>query len=219
MLRVNTGMGLLVALMVSFAQLVTAEPWIEGKHYSRLPIAMPTSDPSKIEVEEIFWYGCPHCYEFNNVYLPGWEKNLPEDVNFVMTPATFPGWVNHAKAFYAAQFLGEWERLHQPIFDAIVANPKKYKTEGDLKDLFTANGVDGEAFDKLFTTGGFRKVSRIEEAIAKAEKKVRAYRITGVPALVVNGKYKIGVREAGGLANLTKVANYLIELERKQALK
>lgn len=201
---------------VSFAQ--AEGMWEKGVHYKELPFPVKTNDPSKIEVMEVFWYGCPHCYEFNNDHLPEWEKQFPADVDFQLMPATFPGWEIHAQAFYAAKFLGVLDKLHQPLFDNIVAAPRKYKEVEDFKPIFIKNGVNGNDFDKVFEASGFRKISKVDEALKKAGEKIKSYRISGVPALIINGKFKIGVRDAGGFANMIKVANYLIAQER-QAMK
>tara|TARA_R110001592_G_scaffold93168_3_gene270772 strand:- start:1301 stop:1966 length:666 start_codon:yes stop_codon:yes gene_type:complete len=209
------GFSLLLISVQSFSQ----ELWKDGTHYKTLPIPIKTEDPGKIEVLEIFWYGCPHCYEFNNDHLKKWESSLPEDVYFTMTPATFKGWVEHAKVFYAAKFLGLQEEMHQELFDTIQANQQQYKTVESLKPLFLKRGVDSGAFDQLFETGGFRKVSQIDQAVEQAEKKVNSIKISGVPALVVNGKYKVGVRDAGSLANMLKVVDFLLEKERKALVK
>lgn len=209
-----------VALMLLMSQMsFAASMWEKGRHYKELPYPVKTADPSKIEVLEVFWYGCPHCYEFNNDHLPAWEKSLAEDVDFRLMPATFPGWVEHAKAYYAVEFLDAYKEMHQHLFDKIVVNPKKYKDIDDIKPLFVEKGIDAKEFDRLFKVSGFRKISKVDEAIKKAQDKIKKLRITGVPALIVNGKYKIGVRDAGSFQNMIKVANYLIDKERKAKVK
>jgi len=203
-------------LMLSFSQLgFSADLWEKGRHYKELPYPVKTADPSKIEVLEVFWYGCPHCYEFNNDHLPKWEEQLADDVDFNLMPATFPGWVVHAKAFYVAELLGVQKEMHQLLFDKIVANPRKFKELSDIKPLFLEKGVKSEDFDKVLKASGFRKISKVDEAIKKATDKVKSLRITGVPALIINGKYKVGVRDAGDFANMIRVANYLINKERE----
>jgi thiol:disulfide interchange protein DsbA len=191
--------------------------WEKGSHYKELPFPVTTNDASKIEVVEAFWYGCPHCYEFNNDFLPAWEKNLPADVDFRLLPVTFPGWVEHAEAFFAAQELDKLEEMHQPLFDAIQKNPRQYKDKDDFVELFQQHGVSEEAYEKLFEASGFRKISKIDEQVKKADGKTKAYRLSGVPALIVNGKYTISVRDAGGFSNMLKIANYLIAKERDEA--
>jgi thiol:disulfide interchange protein DsbA len=205
-----------VAIMLLLSQMsFAADLWEKGRHYKELPYPVKTADPSKIEILELFWYGCPHCYEFNNDHLPEWEKSLADDVDFRLMPATFPGWVEHAKAYYAAEFLGVYKEMHQYLFDKIVSNPKKYKDVDDIKVLFMDKGIKSEDFDKVFEASGFRKISKIDEAIKKAQDKIKKLRITGVPALIVNGKYKIGVRDAGSFGNMVKIANYLVNKERE----
>lgn len=209
------GLSLLLISLPACAE----EVWKEGTHYKSLPVPIKTADPTKLEVLEIFWYGCPHCYEFNNNHLKKWEKSLPADVSFTLMPATFRGWTEHAKVFYAAEFLGLQADMHQELFDTIQGNQKKYKTVESLKPLFIKRGVDSDKFDKLFETGGFRKISQVDQAVEKASKTVESVKISGVPALIVNGKYKVGVRDAGSLANMLKVTDFLLEKERKASAK
>ncbi len=205
----------LVAVAVFFSSLsMASEMWEKGRHYKELPFPVKTRDASKVEVVEVFWYGCPHCYEFNNDFLPEWEAAFPEDVDFRLIPATFPGWVTHAEIFFAAEELGKVEEMHQALFDAIQAQPKNYKDREDFVEIFAKFGVSKEEFMAVFEASGFRKISKIEEKINATGDRIKAYRLTGVPALVVNGKYKIGVRDAGGFANMTKIANFLIAKER-----
>ena len=154
-------------------------------------------------------------YEFNNNHLKTWEKSIPEDVNFTLMPATFKSWIEHAKVFYAAKFLGLQEDMHQELFDTVQSNQRKYRTVDSLKPLFIKRGVDEAKFDQLFETGGFRKISQIDQAVEQADKKMKSVNISGVPALIVNGKYKVGVSEAGGLGNMLKITNFLLEKERK----
>jgi len=210
----------IVLLTLCVSQLsFAAELWEKGRHYKELPYPVETADPSKIEVLEVFWYGCPHCYEFNNEYLPKWEEELADDVSFRLMPATFPGWEVHAKAFYVAEFLGVHEKMHQFLFDKIVTEPRKYKEVADFKPLFLEKGIKSEDFEKVLEVGGFRKISKIDEAIKKASDKVKSLRISGVPALIINGKYKVGVRDAGGMQNMLKITNYLVNKERELAKK
>ena len=208
-----------VSLLLLSAQSFAAEVWQEGTHYEILPFPIKTEDATKLEVLEIFWYGCHHCYDFNNDHLISWEASLPEDVNFTLMPATFRGWVEHAKVFYAAKILGVQKEMHQEIFDTIQSNHKKYSTVESLKPLFIARGIESDRFDQLFETGGFRKVSQIDQAVEQAAKLVNSVKISGVPALIVNGKYKVGVGKAGSLGNMLKITNFLLEKERNAMTK
>lgn len=215
MRRISLTLLTLMSLCLGLNQTAfAAGMWEKGVHYTELPFPMKTRDPSKIEVLEMFWYGCPHCYDFNNKHLIKWEENLAEDIDFVMVPATFQNWLIHAKAYFAAEALGVVKKVHQDLFDNIVADPRKFDDVEDFKSIFLKHGVSSEEYDKVFEASGFRKISKVDEAVKKAQARVKAYRLTGVPALIVNGKYKIGVREAGGLGNMLKIANFLVNEER-----
>lgn len=207
-------------LSVSWIQAThAAGMWEKGRHYKELPFPVATRDPSKIEVVEVFWYGCPHCFEFAKDHLPAWEEHLPADVDFVLMPAPFSNWKTHAKAYFAAEALGVVDKLHGPLFDAITPAPKKTNSIEAFKEIFVANGVKAEDYDAVFKASGFRKISKVDEAMKKAEERIKAYRLTGVPGLIVNGKYSIGVGDAGGFQNMLKIANYLISEERQKMAK
>jgi thiol:disulfide interchange protein DsbA len=191
-----------------------ADMWEKGRHYFELPTAIETSNPDKIEVLEVFWYGCGHCYDFNNNHLPGLESGLQNDTYFKLLPATFPQWTEHAKAYFASELLGVQKKMHQPLFDSIQSNAKRYKTAQDLKHVFIDQGVKSEEFDAVFVINNAKGMSKVDELIEKAHSKIQQLRISGVPALVINGKYIIGVRGAGGFPNMVKIANFLIDKER-----
>lgn len=199
-----------MSLMASsaYAESTDNAEWIAGKHYKVLPYPVRTRDASKIEVVELFWYGCPHCYKFNPM-VHHWSEGLSDDVDFWLSPATFgPVWTIHAQAFYAAEVLGVQEKMHQPLFDAIVRDRKPLSSEAELSRFFAGFGVDEKDFKKAFKS--FSVKSKVEQANARA----RSYRATGVPALIVNGKYRISATEAGNNENMLKVADFLIEKER-----
>ena len=90
----------------------------EGQHYRVLTPAQPTSvAPGKVEVVEIFWYGCPHCYSLEP-HLQRWlTVDMPEAAEFVKLPASLnPSWQPHARLFYAAKALGVLDEAHDAVF-------------------------------------------------------------------------------------------------------
>ncbi len=191
-----------------------AEPQFrEGVHYFVLPQPVRTSDPNRIEVAEVFWYGCPHCFKFSPVAAK-WSKKLPEDVAYVHSPAVWqPRMELHARAFYTAKALKVLDKLHQQIFDAMNVRRKKLATEREIAEVFESAGVDRETFSNTFNSFGI-----ISQAM-QAESHSRAYRITGTPAIIVNGKYRISGQSAGGNDRMLEVAEFLIEQERQAANK
>lgn len=188
-----------------------ADEFVAGQHYQEVKPAVATSvGAGKVEVLELFWYGCPHCYAFEP-QLAEWVKNKPEYIEFVRVPAVFAhNWEMHARAYYAAQQLGVLEKVHQPLFDAIHKQGRKVGTEEELTQFFADQGVDAEAFKKAYNS--FDVDTKTRHAIALT----REYGITGVPALIVNGKYRTSAQEAGDFTTLLKVVESLADKEHKR---
>lgn len=184
------------------------EPYKAGVNYEILPELVATTDPAKIEVVEVFWYGCSHCFAFESKIEP-WSTALSEDVEFVRVPAIWhPVMGLHAKAYYTARALKVLDKMHGVIFEAMNLKKKKLSTEDEIADLFEANGVDRERFLKVFNSKG------IEMAVDLAGSKQQRYRIQGTPEMVVNGKYRVSSRENGSQEGMLKVVAYLIKKER-----
>ena len=198
--------ALLTFLLAGFAQ---AE-YQAGKHYQVLDTPVRTRDSSKIEVVEVFWYGCGHCYQFEPL-VKQWQKGLAEDVDFWSSPAMWGGNMQvHAQAFYTAKALGKLEQLHEPIFTAINVHKKALANADQLADFFAEYGVERADFDKAFNSFG------VKSQVRQADARQRGYQIKGTPEMVVNGKYRVSGRDAGSHANMLKVVDHLIELERAQ---
>lgn len=177
--------------------------------YNRLSQPQPTADSSKVEVIEIFWYGCPHCYHFEP-FLNEWLATKPDDVDFKRMPAVFrEDWLPHAKAFYTAVELGVLDKVHSAIFEAIHEQGNHLANEAALKEFFVAHGVDGDAFTETYNSQNVE--SHVERAIAM----LRRYEVTGVPAVIINGKYQTSGPIAGTYENMVQVMNKLIERERE----
>ena len=206
--RLLLSLSLLVVTPLIAVAEDAAQSYVEGTHYDLITPAVRTADPDKIEVAEFFWYGCGHCYTFEPM-IEQWKKSLPDDVDFHGSPAIWNAQMElHARAFYAAQVLGVMDTMHPVIFQAMNVDRKRLSTEAEIAALFTANGVSAEDFGKAFNSFGVS--SQVRQANARA----RAAKITGTPALMVNGKYHISTRKAGSQANMLKVAESLIEKER-----
>ena len=186
----------------------SAGDYVEGTHYDLITPAIRTVEPDKIEVAEFFWYGCGHCYNFEPMIVQ-WKKTLADDVNFVGSPAMWnPLMELHAKAFYAADALGVLDTMHPVLFQAMNVDRKKLGSQAEIAELFAANGVAVEDFNKAIDSFG------VGSQVRQANSRARAAKITGTPALMVNGKYHISSRKAGSQANMLKIAEYLIERER-----
>ncbi len=181
----------------------------QGQGYELVNPPQPTATGDKIEVVELFWYGCPHCFRLEPS-IKRWLESKPADVEYVRIPAILPpAWELLARAYYVAEALGKVEEIHDPLFNAIHAERQRIGTQDALADFFAAHGVDRDTFDKTF-----RSFS-VETKIKRAKLMSERYGINGVPAIIVNGKYRTSGSLAGSNANMLRVVDQLIAQERK----
>jgi len=175
--------------------------------YEVLPAPQPTQDPKKVEVIEFFWYGCPHCYHFEPV-LEKWVKSKPENVQFIRIPAIFSStWGKHAKAYFTAEALDVVDKVHADFFDAIQNQKLKLQTEAQLAKFFTAHGVSEEDFHNAYNS------FYVDTKMRQTKALLPNYGITGVPTIIVNGKYKVTGKLAGSYEKMIEIVNQLIAQE------
>lgn len=176
--------------------------------FKRIVPAQPTQTEDKIEVVEVFWYGCSHCYDFEP-YINSWVANKPDDVEFRRMPGVFSkNWVGHARAYYTAQKLGVLDKIHSPLFNALHKERKKIFSEDELKDFFISKGVDGDEFTRVYNS------SEIDIRFKQAFTMGQRYKVTGVPSVIINGKYMTSGSLAGSYDNLLKTIDLLVDRER-----
>ena len=204
------GAASLVAIMwiaaASHAAAQSATLDIEGK-YEVLQPPQLTETGDRIEVVDVFWYGCPHCYTFLPA-LEAYEQAKPEHVEIRRLPAVFrESWAAHARAYYTAMLLGVSEETHRPLFEEIHEhrNPTDHKEA--LAAFFERRGVDRTKFEQ--TWDSFAVESLIRKSILMQQR----YGITGTPSVVVNGKYRVTGRLAGGHDNVIAVVKALVDRE------
>jgi len=192
--------------------------WVDGQNYSTLVPAQPTGvAATKVEVVEVFWYGCGHCFHLDPS-LEDWRKKAKAPyVDFVRVPVIW-GDVHraHARLFYTLMALGKLEQLHADVFREIHVNNNMLvgrepaETEQMQKTFLKSKGISEADFDKTY-----RSFS-VEQWLQKAEQLTRRYKVTGVPSMVVNGKYTADVGTAGGEAQLLALINDLAASEHKR---
>jgi thiol:disulfide interchange protein DsbA len=205
-------LAVLVLAPLAFTALAQPARYVEGTHYIVLPTAVRTADPAKIEVVEVFWYGCSHCFRFEPL-IENWEASIAADVNFVR----FPGMWNdlmkiHAQAYFAAEALGKVHELHTPMFEAINVQGNRLQNEQQLSALFTQHGVTAEEFSAAFNSFAVRT------KVNQAEAKMREYQVRSTPNMIVNGKYLISTGEAVPTQQeMLEVVNFLVDKERSSS--
>ena len=199
---------LLLVLALLTASCTEAETFVEGRHYQLLDSPTTTSNPSKIEVVEVFWIGCNHCYALES-YIEGWERNLPSDVNFWKSHATWNEMLKtHARLFYTAKSLGVEDSAIPAAFNAFHRERRMLTGNTELEYFFKGLGVDRDRYR------GVSKSFGVENSIRQADRRMKDWKITGVPTLIVNGKYKVSATREVGTNRILEVVDFLIEKER-----
>jgi protein dithiol oxidoreductase (disulfide-forming) len=186
---------------------------VEGQQYVRLSTPAPVTLPAgkKIEVIEFFWYECPHCNAFDPM-IDAWSRKLPEDVYFRRLPVGFTA--RHQatqKLFYALENMGKLDALHKKIFAAIHLQNQRLLTEAEMVAFVSANGVDGTKFAEMFRS------FQVATQATKAKQLTDAYKIDGVPALGINGRFYTSGALAGSHDRALAVADFLIQRSRQVA--
>lgn len=198
------------------AQPLPAQSFKEGESYYRIDQPVRPRDPKKIEVVEVFWYGCPHCYRFDPL-VKAWQKNLPADVDFYRLPVIWNSVTElHARAFYTAQALGAMNKLHDPLFTALNDQGNPLNSEERIGQLFSNYGVTADQFNKTFNSFG------VTSQVNQAKARTLSYRIEGTPELIVAGKYRVSGKAFGGTGTtehtmqekMLQTVDYLIAQER-----
>lgn len=202
---------LLAALMLLASTSLMADPML-GVEYNNTAQNIQTDNPGKIEVTELFWYGCIHCYQLEP-QLHAWVKKLPADVVFKRVPGLpRPDWAPMAKAYYAMETLGVLDKLHNKLFDAI----HKQKTLNPTDEAAAINWVTKEGgLDKKKVQSAFNSFSS-NTNLNRAAQTFRSSGATGVPALIIDGKYVTSSSMAGGNIQVLKVADALIAKARAE---
>lgn len=186
----------------SFAQ---QEEFLEGGHYDVLSTTQSVSTGDKIEVLELFWYRCPHCYTLE-VPLQKWLKNdKPENAEYVAFPAVLsPRWEPAARSFYTLEALGLTDELHGKAFYAVHSEHRNLGSAKQLAKWVEEQGHSAQ--DVLDTYDSFAVNTKLNFAKTMTKK----YEIQGVPAVIVDGKYRTSVSQAGDHETLFQVINFLV---------
>ena len=181
-----------------------------GRHYERLSPTQPTSSsPDAVEVCEVFWYGCPHCFTFDPL-LEGWRAAQPEHVSFVRVPAVWnPLLVLHARAFYTAEALGKGAEMHAEFFAEIHERRNMLESEAKLETFFARFGVEPAAFKAAFDSVD------VQQKLQRADELSRRYRIESVPTIIVNGKYTTGGGAVADFEELLALVDELVAAEHE----
>lgn len=197
----------LIACFVVIYSNIAAASFVAGEDYVVLDKPVKTVTGDKVEVRELFWYHCPHCFNVEPL-VENWLKKLPESAVFIRQPAVFSDrWESGAKYYYVLEQLGEVDRLHGALFDAIHLYKTPFIDNEDFINWLVDNGVD-----KTKVSNALKSFS-VRIKVNKSKLNTVKYKTSGVPTFVVNGKYWVDTKHAGGEKRLFKVLDYLIQKE------
>jgi thiol:disulfide interchange protein DsbA len=181
-----------------------------GKEYELLSPPQAVETGKKIEVLEIFSYACPHCFDLEPD-INKWAKLLPKDVEFRRLPAIFrESWMPFAKMFYTFEAMGLTEKLHGDFFNAIHAQHVRFDNDNALFDWAEKHGVNRKNFADTYSSFA------IQSKALRAKQLTKAYGIGGVPAVIVDGKYRTSVSNTGSHAGLMSALDQLIKQARQE---
>ena len=225
MRRFGTAMLMILAMMLA-PLTQAAQTWTQGTHFDVIDPAQRTNvAPGKVEVMEVFSFGCPACNRFQPV-IEALRQNLPTNAQMVFLPASFlpaEDWVVFQRAYFAAQQLGIEMRTHQAIFDAIWETGELQTIDTDthrLKNPLPSIEDAAKCYERLTGVKAdvFLAAARSPAVDAKmkaADAEVVAMKVPGTPALVVNGKYRIIMDSLQTQDDLFSLVSYLVDKETK----
>ena len=198
--------ALIVLVLNLFCSSAFSKDYQEGRHYELIE-PLPTRNPEKIEVIEFFWFGCGHCFSLEQL-IKNWKSEVSSEVDFFRLPVVWNAQTKtHAKLFFATETLQVPEAI-QGIFSAIHYNRKMMLSDKEVIPFFQGYGIPEDQY--LAATNSFG----LKNNLRKAELFAFKYGIKGVPAFIVNGKYKVSATREIGTEDLLDVVNYLIEKEQ-----
>lgn len=208
-LRIATLLGGLLLASACTAQPAAPEPYTEGNQYITLSAPYQRySDEGKVEVVEVFSYGCIHCAHFAPIAAE-LAKNLPAGAELKLVPAPFSAdWVPFARAYYAAKELGALDGTHMALFNAKWVQHYPINSMDELADFYARNGVDRAQFLRV------AMAEKTTEQMKSDLKLLQKWQVDGTPAIIVNGKYRVGA--VSSFEEMVAVAQWLVKRELAQ---
>ncbi len=182
-----------------------------GSEYLVLDKRVPVDAPAgKVEVVEFFSYNCPHCNDFEPA-LEAWAKTAPKEVAFRRIPVPFVGNDVEAKQrlYYALEAMGKVDEFQPKVFNAIHKQRQNVNGDANIIAWVAANGIDGAKFKELFTSFGVASKAK------RASQMTDAYKVAGVPAMAVAGRWYVDGETAGNMTNVLQVVNFLVGEAKK----
>jgi thiol:disulfide interchange protein DsbA len=195
-----------LCLMLLLPGIGSAEDYSAGKDYGELASPQPTSVDDAVEVIEFFSYGCPHCSNLEPHLMKWANSPAASDVKLVRIPIAWnPGMESLARVYYAAEMAGADEKADAAVFKLIHEDKPSGLTLETIADVLAAEGVDKGSFMHHFQSAD------VTERVEESKEMTRRYRITGVPTLVIDGRYTVGIPRGNDFERMFEITDYLVE--------
>ncbi len=199
--------SLAALILLAWNTMAVAGEFEAGEHYRVIEPAKTVRGGDGVEIADIFWYGCPHCYTFKPM-LDEWVAQNGERVRLVRLPAMVNrSWHIHGQAWYTALALGKAEELHQAIFDAIHQDGQRLNQRSGLRSLFEQHGVTPENFDSAWESFS------VDAHLRRARQLNGDYGIRGTPSVVINGRYMTSPSMVGSYEQFFRLLDELVARE------
>lgn len=199
-----------LALLVGALTVAAHAAVVAGRDYVPVNPAQPTDTNGKVEVIEFFSYACPHCHAFEPTLEP-WIKKLPKDVEFKRVPVIFRDtWGPLAKLYFALEAIGEAERLHAAAFDAMHLDNVNLSDPNIQADWVAKKGVDRKKFVDAYNSFS------VQSKVNRAQQIAQAYKVNGVPAIAVAGRFMTSQSMAGSSEGTLRVVDELVGQVRRE---
>lgn len=201
---------ILLAVVLSLVGLTAKAELHPGKEYELLSPPQVVETGKKIEILEIFAYPCPHCFDLE-ADINKWAKQLPKDVEFRRMPAIFrDSWIPFAKVFFTFEAMGITEKLHGEFFNAIHVHRARFDDDNAIFDWVEKQGISRKNFSETYSSFS------VQSKALRAKQQTKAYGVSGVPAVIVDGKYRTSVSNTGSHAGLLSALDQLIKQARQE---
>ena len=207
---------ILFIFTISTTLLFADEKFVEGVDFqliNDIPSSYEQKKSKKILIVEAFWYGCPHCYIFDD-YLSKWELKKEKDIEFVNMPVVFnKPWLLHARVFYTIEEMDNYSELHKSFFYAFHEQQRKFSTLDSVMNFVDSQNIDVDKAKKIFSS------EKISKKVQAAHYMLETYKIDSVPAIIINNKYKISGSMAKTYDRMIEISEYIVGIERENRAK
>jgi protein dithiol oxidoreductase (disulfide-forming) len=200
----------LLLLLVGGVQAALAAP-VEGKDYKVLATGATTAPSGKVVVTEFFSWQCPHCFRFARPFA-AWAGSQPRDVLVERLPVAVgrPAWELAARAYFALAAMGSVQKVDEALFDAIHVQNQKLGNREALVAWITARGIDPARFSALLDS------AEVDRQVKAADARVLGYKVPGIPAIIVDGRYLVEMHPGRNLAPQLAIVDELVARVRSE---